>query len=116
MLLLCEFLDDSNVLQMSPYILSAVVLVFSAIIGFFSATPRTFDYLLTAIMPLSLFCTMFVVGFLDKTDLETRFYLYKAVKTACQPIALQLYFLMAVVTFVASFKGFRNMKSSISKQ
>ena len=34
-LLLCEVLDDLNLLQMSPYILSALLLLFSATIGFF---------------------------------------------------------------------------------
>ena len=54
---------------------------------------------------------MFVVGFLDKSDLETRFHLYKAVNAAFQPIALLLYLLMAIVTFLASFKRLRNIKN-----
>ena len=111
LLLLCEVLDNMNLLQMSPYILGAVLLLFSVAMGFFSTTRRIFDYLLTAIMPLSLFCCMFVVGFLDKSDLETRFHLYKAVNTAFQPIALLLYLLMAIVTFLASFKRLRNIKN-----
>ena len=113
LLLLCELLDNVKLLQMSPYILGALLLLFSLAIGFFSATHRTFDYLLTAIVPLSLFCSMFVAGFLDKSDLETRSHLYKAVNAAFQPIVLQLYFLMAIVTFLASFKSFRNIKNRI---
>ncbi len=113
LLLLCELLDNIELLQMSPYILSALLLLFSLAIGFFSTTHRTFDYLLTAITPISLFCSMFIAGFLDKSDLETQFHLYKAVNAACQPIALQLYFLMAIVTFLASFRSFRNIKSRI---
>lgn len=109
LLLLCEVLDNMNLLQMSPYI--AVLLLFSVAMGFFSTTHRTFDYLLTAIMPLSLFCCMFVGGFLDKSDLETRFHLYKAVNAAFQPIALLLYLLMAIVAFLASFKRLRNIKN-----
>ena len=116
LLSLCELLDNRNLLQMSPYILSALLLLFSVTMGFFSITHRTFDYLLTAIMPLSLFCCMFVAGFLDKSDLKTRFHLYKAVNAAFQPIALQLYFLMAIVTFLASFKSFRNIKNRISNR
>lgn len=113
LLLLCEVLDNINLLQMSPYILGAVLLLFSVAMGFFSTTHRTFDYLLTAIMPLSLFCCMFVVGFLEKSDLETQFHLYKAVGTAFQPIALLLYLLMAIVAFLASFKHLRNIKKHI---
>lgn len=106
---LCEVLDNRNLVQMSPYILSALLLLLSAAMGLFSATHRTFDYLLTALVPLSLFCCMFVGGFLDKNDLETRFHLYKAVKTAFQPTVLPLYLLMAITTFVSSFRLFRNM-------
>ncbi len=113
---ICEMLDNMNILQMSPYILGAVLLLFSVAMGLFSTTHRTFDYLLTAIMPISLFCCMFVGGFLDKSDLETRFHLYKAVNTAFQPIILQLYLLMVITTFLASFKGFRNLKNFFSKK
>lgn len=116
LLLLCEVLDSTKLLQMSPYILGAVLLLFSGAMGFFSTTHRTFDYLLAAIMPISLFCCMFVCGFLDKSDLETRFHLYRAVNAAFQPVALQLYFLMAIVTFLASFKSFRNIKNRISNR
>ena len=111
LLILCDVLDNKKLLQMNPYIISAVLLLFSLAMGFFSTTNKTFDYLLTVIMPLSLFCFMFVGGFLSLADLDSRFHLYKAVKTAFQPIALQLYFLMAITTFLASFKRFRNFKN-----
>ena len=116
LLLLCEVLDNMKLLQMSPYILGAVLLLFSVAMGFFSTTHRTFDYLLTAIMPLSLFCCMFVAGFLDKSDLETRFHLYRAVNVAFQSSALLLYFLMAIVTFLASFKRIRDIKNRTSNR
>ena len=116
LLLLCEVLDNMKLLQMSPYILGAVILLFSVAMGFFSTTLKTFDYLLTAIMPMSLFCCMFVGGFLDKNDLETRFYLYRAVDVTFQPLALLLYFLMAIVTFLASFKRFRDIRNRTSNR
>ena len=112
LLLLCDELHNEVLLPMNPYIISAVLLLFSLAMGFFSTTNKTFDYLLTVIMPISLFCFMFVGGFLSLSDLESRFHLYKAVKAAFQPIALQLYFLMAITTFFASFKRFRNIKKS----
>lgn len=111
LLLLCEALDNMKLLQMSPYILGAVLLLFSVAMGFLSTTYRTFDYLLTAITPLSLFCCMFLAGFLDKSDLGSRFHLYRAVNVAFQPIALLLYFLMAIATFLASYKRFRDIKN-----
>ena len=115
LLLLCDVLDNKKLLQMNPYIISAVLLLFSVAMGFFSTTLKTFDYLLTVIMPISLFCFMFVEGFLSLSDLDSRFHLYKAVKTAFQPIALQLYFLMAITTFFASFKHFRKIKKLFKK-
>jgi hypothetical protein len=116
LLLLCEVLDNMNLLPMSPYILSAILLLFSGAMAFFSPSSKTFDYLLTLIMPLSLFLCMFVVGFLGESDLGTRFHLYKAVDAAFQPIALLLYFLMAIVAFLTSFKHFRDIKKRISNR
>ena len=114
--LLCVVLDNMNLLPMSPYILSAILLLFSGVMAFFSTSSKTFDYLLTLIMPLSLFLCMFVVGFLGESDLGTRFHLYKAVDAAFQPIALLLYFLMAIVAFLTSFKHFRDIKKRISNR
>ena len=114
--LLCVVLDNMNLLPMSPYILSAIFLLFSGAMAFFSPSSKTFDYLLTLIMPLSLFLCMFVVGFLGESDLGTRFHLYKAVDAAFQPIALLLYFLMAIVAFLTSFKHFRDIKKRISNR
>ena len=116
LLLACDILDNINILQMSSYTMSALLLLFSVAMGFFSTTNKTFDYLLTAIMPISLFCFMFVGGFLSSSEVYTRFNLYKAAKTAFQPIALQLYFLMATTTFLASFKRFRNLKNFFTKK
>ena len=111
---LVELLVDWKLIPISPYVLIALLLLASAVFGFFSSTDRTFDYLMTAIMPLSLFCLMFIVGFLSKSDLETRFHLDEAIETAFQPIAFILYFLMAFVTLWASFKHFRSIKNRIS--
>ena len=116
LLLLCEVLDNMNLLPMSPYILSAILLLFSGAMAFFSPSSKTFDYLLTLIIPLSLFLCMFVFGFFGESDLGTRFHLYKAVDAAFQPIALLLYFLMAIVAFLTSFKHFRDIKKRISNR
>ena len=110
-LLICDMLDNLKLLQMTPYILGAALLLFSAAMGFCSTTQKSFDYLLTAMIPLSLFCCMFVVGFFARGDFGTRFHLDRAVYVAFQPIALLLYFLMASVTFLASSKRFRDIKN-----
>ena len=106
-LLLCEFLTYVNIINQSPYVIGITLFVVSVIIGNLSPEQRTFDYIMTVLMPLSLLCTMFIVGFLDKDDMETRFHFYKAFKAAFQTFALQYYFMMAVSTFLASFKAIR---------
>lgn len=110
LLLICDELDNTELFPMTPCTITSLLLIFSVVVGFSSTTHRMFDYLLVAIMPLSLFCFMFVGGFLSLSDVYNRFNLYKAVKTAFLPIALQLYFLMAITTFFASFKHFRKIK------
>ena len=108
---LLELLDNTNLLTMSPYIMGAVLLLICTVFGFFSPTNKTFDYIISAIMPLSLFCLMFVVGFLDKSDLETRFHFHRAVDVAMQSPCLILYLLMATITFIASTKKIRKIQN-----
>ena len=116
LLLICDELDNTELFPMTPCTITSLLLIFSVVVGFSSTTHRMFDYLLVAIMPLSLFCFMFVGGFLSSSDVYNRFNLYNAVKTAFQPIVLQLYFLMAITTFLASFKRFRNIKKLFKNQ
>ncbi len=110
LMLLCEFLDNMNLVSLNLYALIALCTLYSVGVGFFSPTHRKFDYLLSAIMPLSLLVFMFVVGLLDKSDLETRFHLYKAVNAAFQSTALLTYLFMAISTFLFSFQPLRNIR------
>jgi hypothetical protein len=110
LMLTCEWLDNSDILNMSPYILGAVLLIASVAFGFFSPADGKFDYLITVLTPLSLFCFMFVCGFLSKSDMETRFHLHIAVDAAFQPVALVLYFLMEAITFLVSFKRLKRFR------
>ena len=109
-MLFCELLDNTELLKMNPYILGALLVLSSALFGFFSPSDRSVDYLITLVMPLSLFGFMFVAGFLSKSDLETRFHLSEAVGTSFQPISLFFYAVMAIIAFVASLKLFRRPK------
>ena len=111
LMLFCELLDNAELLKMNPYILGGVLALSSAVFGFLSPSNKSMDYLLALIMPLSFFCTMFVGGFISKSDLGSRFHIYKAVDAAFQPIALILYFAMAITVSVASLKYFRNLKN-----
>ncbi len=111
LMLFCELLDNLELLKMTPYLIGAFLILCSAVFGFFSPSKKSVDFLIALIMPVSLFCFMFVVGFLDKSDLETRFHLYKAVNASFQPSALFMYFAMAIITFIVSLKFFRNLKA-----
>ena len=113
LMLLCEILDNAELLNMNTYVLCGVLALSSAVFGFLSPSNKSMDYLLTLIMPLSLFCTMFVCGFISKSDLGSRFHIYRAVDVAVQPIALILYFAMAIIASVASLKYFRNLKNRV---
>lgn len=115
LVLLCELLDNIELLKMNPYILGVFLVLSSAFFGFLSPSDRSVDYLITLVMPLSLFCFMFVGGFLSKSDLETRFHLSNAVDISFQPIALFFYVAMAIIAFVASLKFFKNLKIRTSK-
>ena len=77
------------------------------VIGNLSPTHKKFDYVMTVIMPLAFFCFMFISGFLDKDDLERRFNLDRAFLCVSQSWALRAYFVMALTTFLASFKPIR---------
>ena len=105
-----DFLYKIDLIELSPYILFASLILTSIIFGNLSPTNKKFDYLMTAIVPLSFFLLMFVVGFLDKNDLETRFHLYKAFRAAFQPWVLFDCLAMALTTFLASFKPIRIIK------
>lgn len=110
LLLLLELFDNSGIIEMSPYVMAAFLMVACAVFGFFSSSERFSDYLLTLILPLSLFCFIFIIGFLDENDLGVRFSLGRAVQASFQPFYLLMYACMAAVTFLTSIKAFRNLK------
>ena len=105
-ILLCEHIDNSTTISMSLFGIIAPILL-SFIMGILSPTHNKFDYILTVIMPLSLFCFMFIGGFFDKSDLGTMFHLDRAFKTALQPTCLIEYCCMAISAFLLSYKKSR---------
>ena len=105
--LLCEFLNKRDVLEIYPYFFLAILFIISAMIANFTPTQKNFDFIITAILPLSMFFTMFIGGFIDETDLGGRFYMYRAFEVAFKPFALIEYLIIAVLAFISSFKLFR---------
>ncbi|MBR3964681.1 MAG: hypothetical protein IKJ80_04670 [Clostridia bacterium] len=110
LLLLLELFDNSGIIEMSPYVMAAFLMVACAVFGFFSSSEHFSDYLLTLILPLSLFCFTFIGGFLDENDIGARFSLDRAVQVSFQPFFSLMYACMAAVTFLTSIKAFRNLK------
>ena len=106
-LLICEFLHNKGLIKLNSYIMGIILFLISAIMGNYTPTNKRIDYLISAIMPLSLFIFMFVIGFLDETETYSRFDLGIAVKVSTQPFVLLMCFGMAFTTFVLSFKPFR---------
>ena len=109
-MIVCDLLDDAQVIKMSPYIAGAVLFLLAFVWGNLTPADSKFDPHITWIMPLSLFATMFVAGFLDQNDLGTRFSFWRGLEVATQEIAMLLYIGMMVIAFVASIKPLRLMR------
>ena len=111
LMLLCDFLDNINMIHMSPYILVVVLTLCCIAVGIFSPADKNFDYIITMIMPVSFFGIMFIGGFLDRgCSGKPELSFIDAFDTAFQPWCIIVYCIMAVITFLASFKAIRVMK------
>lgn len=106
-MLLCEYIDNTNAIPMSPFFCIITLIFISFIMGILSHSNNNFDYVMSAIMPLSLFCFMFIIGLISKSDLGTRFHLSRAFSTAFQPVCLIEYCCMAISAFLSSHKKVR---------
>jgi len=113
LMLLCEAFY--KYLHMSPAIIGVLLCVCSVVIANLSSTKHIFDYIITILMPLSLFIFMFFVGFFDKGETYSQFDFRVAFKTAFQEYALVLYAVLAVTAFISSFKTFR-LKRILNKK
>ena len=102
--LLCSHLDN-----ISLYFI--MLLLICILIGSISPTNKNFDYVITLITPLTFLGILFLRGFLesDCSGIPT-FSLDEAFETAFQPSALIAYCVMALTTFLASFKPIRITK------
>lgn len=100
----CSFLDYMGILEMN-FIIKATVLAFaSVVIGNLSPTNKIFDYALPVVSVIGYNCYRFICGFFAKTDLETRFSIYEAIEWIFVDTSLLLCAIIAVTTFLASFR------------
>lgn len=101
---LCSLLID---IGMNFYMLATTMVIASIIIGNLSPTNKLFDYALPVVSVIGYNCYRFICGFFAKTDLETRFSIYEAISWVTVDTSLLLCAMIAVATFLASFKPIR---------
>ena len=116
LMMVCSVFNRWELLNLSIFLLCAVSIIASAVFGFFSPTNKKFDYLMTFIMPLSFFFSMYIEGLFSRGEMNLWYNIDCARLLAYQPVAMLSYPLMAIVTFIASYKGFRKFKDRIIKK
>lgn len=114
-LLLLEYIDNIGFIKGSPYIVTIMLMFVSSIVGVSSKTYNKFDYAMAIIMPLSLFCFIFISGFLGENDVGTRFHIDTSFRLVFQPIWLIEYCCMAISTFLSSHKKIRSGLQKVLK-
>ena len=103
----CGFLDHMGIVEMNFTIRAVALAIVSAVIGNFSPTNKLFDYALPIVSVIGYNCYRFIRGFFAKTDLETRFSIFEAIEWVFVDTSLLLCAMIAVITFLASFKYIR---------
>ena len=99
---------NPNILAVFLYVLFFVT---TAFLGNLSLTNKKFDYLMTGIVPLACFFTLFIVLFFDEgCDGTPQLSIHHALNMEYYKIWLPIVAIMMVITFVASFKSIRISK------
>ena len=116
LVLLIIFLDS---IEMQSNIWQALTLVlfflFAALMGALSPTEKTFDYLMTLLIPAAFLCTLFVSLYFDEgCDGLPQLSLHHALNMHYYRVWLPYVAIMTGITFIASFKPIR--VSSIRKR
>ena len=116
LVLLINFLDS---MEMQSNIWQAFTLVlfflFAALMGALSPTEKTFDYLMTLLIPAAFLCTLFVSLYFDEgCDGLPQLSLHHALNMHYYRVWFPYVAIMTGITFIASFKPIR--VSSIRKK
>ena len=112
--LIINFLDEMDIINPNILVILTCIVffLFSALVGSLSITNKKFDYLMTAIIPFSLLLTLFVCLFFDEgCDGTPQLSIHHALNMEYYKIWLPIVAIMAVTTFVASFKPIRISKN-----
>ena len=102
-------------ININGYVFCGVLFIVAAIIGNLSVNDKKFDCLITALVPLALFLTMFFVGFLDTSEFHSGHDFEKGVECAFQSTVLIMYLVTATAAFAASFKPIRILRKFFKK-
>ena len=109
LVLLINFLDS---IEMQSNIWQALTLVlfflFAALMGAQSPTGKTFDYLMTLLIPAAFLCTLFVSLYFDEgCDGLPQLSLHHALNMHYYRVWFPYVAIMTGITFIASFKPIR---------
>ena len=113
--ILIDWIWVSDLINISVYGFGFLLFLVSAIIGNFSPNDKKFDCLITALVPLALFLTMFFAGFLDTAEFHSGHDFERGLKVAFQSTALIMYLVTAATAFAASFKPIRILRKFFKK-
>ena len=99
---------NSNVLAVFLFV---IFFATTAFLGSLSLTTKKFDYLMTAIVPISFLLTLFVALFFDEgCDGTPQLSIHHALNMEYYKVWLPIIAIMTVVTFIASFNPIRISK------
>lgn len=93
-----------------PALLPLLLFLFAAVFGTLSGAPRAVDFGAATVLPAAFFLTMLLAGFLDRSDLGSRFSLGRALEVALQPFVLVLCAGVAAVALLSSLRPLRIRK------
>ena len=108
-------LDDLWGIPIVPYIFIGGLLVFSALIGWFTTAQEKVDLRIIGWVPLAFFLTMFVAAFFDTGTCsgEPRLDLGEAFEMSIR--FWFIYVFMALITFLASFVKIKISQKNLKK-
>ena len=108
-------LDDLWGIPIVPYIFIGGLLVFSALIGWFTTAQEKVDLRIIGWVPLAFFLTMFIAAFFDTGTCsgEPRLDLGEAFEMSIR--FWFIYVFMALITFLASFVKIKISQKNLKK-
>ena len=112
--LIVSVLESAEILKpIAPYIMFGALFLFAVVIGIISPSRAKFDFLITIIVPVSVFFALFISLFFDEgCDGTPQFSLSHALNVEYYSSWLPIAIVMTAITFVFSFKPIRSLISN----